>query len=260
MLLGGSAALSSWLHAHPGRFLTGQFILYLRRFSGFADRTIISEVLKAAPAGVPVVFIASPQNQPRNWDPFVWAFSGLRLRHPVVSVPVQLRTPDEDWESVIARLIANAGIVVIDRTESSDSVAKEIRLVGQHASPERTIWLVDLSKARSNVGQSTASHHEPGQMVAYRHRWVFLSMTAKIGLFLFASGVMVSMLFPGLVRHEIDSTQVVTIAVVAGLWLICGAVVLIRPSIDREARQRLRESLALAVTAPSQPRDAWTAG
>ena len=239
---------SSWVHAHPTYFLGGKFLLYLRRFSSFADRTVVSEVLRAAPEGVPVVFIASPRGQARNWDPFVWAFSGLRLRHPLVSLPVQLRTSDEAWEQAIGRLISEASAVVLDLTESSASLEKERRLVTQGGHPERAIWLVDRgSRPSGDVAETTGVQIERGQLVAYRRRWAPLGLAVKIGLFVFV-GYWFWFFSVGIIwaKNEVNATSVVAAVVLIGVWLVAGAVLVSRPSIDREARQSLQR-LALAV-------------
>jgi len=248
-----AAALSSWVHSHPSYFRRRPFVLYLRRFSGFADRTIVSEVLKAAPPGAPVVFIASPQSQPRNWDPFVWAFSGLRLTCPLGSLPVQLRTSDESWEQAIAKLTSEAAAVVMDLTESSASIEKEIRLVAQHNQPERVLWLIDYrSHLPPQIGDVAGPQIGGKQIVTYHRRWAFPALAAKMGLFalvgymLFFLVFALSRLAQG--RNEINPALLLALIAVVGTWLLMGAVLLFRPSINREARQSLRRRLAVVGT------------
>jgi hypothetical protein len=249
MTIAGAAALSSWAHSHPGYFRRRPFILYLRRFSGFADRTIVAEVLKAAPPGVPVVFIASPQSVARNWDPFVWAFAGLRLRHPLLSLPVQLRTSDEEWEKTIASLAAKAAMVVMDVTERSPSVEREAGIVAQQVQAERVICLADRrARLPSQAEHATPSQIAGGGSVLYERRWAWFPLAMKMGLFAFvAYGIFFGTLaLPKLAKGQNEITVTLLFALIAliGLWLLVAAVLLLRPSIDQQARQTLRKRLA----------------
>jgi len=244
-----AAAISSWVHAHPGYFRRKPFILYLRRFSGFADRTVIAEVLKAAAPGIPVAFIASPQSAPRNWDPFVWAFSGLCLRHPLGSLPVQLRSSDEGWEKAIARLTSEAGAVVMDITERSASVDREISMVAQHAQPERVLYLLDRrSMPPSQPGNATPPQIAKNQTVGYTRHWAFPTLVMKTVFFAFVGYEIFLWVFglPGLAKgqNEINLTLLFALITIVGLWLAGAAVLLLRPSIDTQARQALQRRLA----------------
>ena len=78
-------------HRKPRRLLDRPFVLFLRRFSTFADRAVIAMVLRQAPSGMPVVFLTPTRSQPGDWDPFVVGFAGMKLWHPFRSVPIVLR-------------------------------------------------------------------------------------------------------------------------------------------------------------------------
>lgn len=232
---------ASWVHAHPTYYLDGKFLLYLRRFSSFADRTVVAEVLRAAPEGVPVVFIASPRGQVRNWDPFVWAFAGLRLRRPLRRLPVQLRTSDEGWEQAIGRLISKASGVVFDLTESSASIEKEKRLVTQGKHPEGAIWLVGRgSRSSDDLAKTTGVLIDRGRVVAYRRRWAPFSLAAKISLFVFVGYFLFNIIVVFWAKNQINAASVVAAVVLMSAWLIGGTLLVSRPSIDREARRRLQ--------------------
>jgi len=83
IVIGGAASIFRWMHSHASHYVDRGFILFLRRFSSFADRTIVAEILKAAPRGRSVLFIASPRDRAANWDPFVWSMAGLRILNPL---------------------------------------------------------------------------------------------------------------------------------------------------------------------------------
>lgn len=251
--IGGAAAISSWAHSHPGYFRRQTFLVYLRRFSGFADRTIIAEVLKAAPCGSPVVFIASPQSAARNWDPFVWAFAGLRLRRPLRSLPVQLRTSDAEWEQAIATLAAEAGMVVMDITERSASVEKEIDMVAGYVQPERVLYLTNRRPMLpAQEKPATPPQIAGGGHLVYERRWAWFPLVMKIGLFaLVGYEVFVwTLALPKMAsgQNEINVTLLFALIAIMGLWLLVAAVLLLRPSIDGQARQILQQRLAQGAT------------
>jgi hypothetical protein len=116
-------------HRKPRAFLSRPFVLFLRRFSTFSDRAIIAQVLRQAPSGVPVVFLAPTFSRPRDWDPFVVAFGGLKLLHPWRSVPIVLRSRDEDWGRAADELIQRAQTIVLDASEASGALRTGVEMI-----------------------------------------------------------------------------------------------------------------------------------
>jgi hypothetical protein len=82
-VLVGIVGLFGWAHYRAKRALNRPFALFLHRFSTFADRSLIVDVIKSVPRDVPVVLIASRDDHAGNWDPFIWAFAGLQLTRPL---------------------------------------------------------------------------------------------------------------------------------------------------------------------------------
>ena len=73
-------------HRSPEAFLEHPFVLFLRRFSTFSrSNHYRPRYLRQAKAGVPVVFLTPTHSRPRDWDPFVVGFAGLKLLHPLRS-------------------------------------------------------------------------------------------------------------------------------------------------------------------------------
>jgi hypothetical protein len=118
-------------HRHPRAFLDRPYVLFLRRFSTFSDRSILGLVLRQAPAGKPIVFLTSARSQPGDWNPFLVGFAGMKLWHPFRSVPIMLRANDADWQQVAEELIARASTILIDTSEGSGSITTEVELIGQ---------------------------------------------------------------------------------------------------------------------------------
>lgn len=194
-----------------------------------------------------MVFISPPGNEARNWDPFVWAFSGLRPLHPLWGLPVHLRTSDENWKETIARLIGDAGVVVMDLTELSASIEEEVRMVLPHASQKPAIWLMDHRSTGSTVPSLPVT---PCQVVHYRRRWAPLSLSLKLGAFAFVGYAIFFYVLglPLMVAGRSGVTRILSLVIIGsiGAWLAFGAVLVFRPSINREARQTLRRRLGIA--------------
>ena len=154
-----------------------RFILFLRRFSSFADRTIVGEVIRAAPRGVPVVFIASPGDHLANWDPFTWAFAGFRLIRPRANLPVQIRTSEADWREVVETCIGRAACVAVEVSVSSVSVEEELEMVRKHGDLGR---VVALSGARAGSDHPWTSDHSSLGMVRYEPRFNAFLVLGKV--------------------------------------------------------------------------------
>jgi ABC-type uncharacterized transport system permease subunit len=84
--------------------------------------------------------------------------------------------------------------------------------------------------------------------VLYERRWAWFPLAMKMGLFAFvAYGIFFGTLaLPKLAKGQNEITVTLLFALIAliGLWLLVAAVLLLRPSIDRRARQTLRKRLA----------------
>ena len=116
-------------HVRPGAFLHRPFVLFLRRFSTFSDRTLVALILKEAKDGVPVVFLTPARSRPKDWNPFLVGFAGLRLRHPLRSVPIVLRARDDGWQRVADELIIRAQTILVDASGGSAALQAEAEMV-----------------------------------------------------------------------------------------------------------------------------------
>jgi hypothetical protein len=121
-------------------------VVFLRRFSGFADRSLVVDLIKSMPANVPLAFVASRADQARNWDPFVWAFGGLRIMRVLKNLPIQVKTSDKQWTETVERILQNATCVIVDLSERSQSIELEMQMIDQNVSRERVIVLLDRRK------------------------------------------------------------------------------------------------------------------
>jgi len=128
-------------HPKPRAFLYRPFVLFLRRFSTFADRTVVALILRQSRAGVPVVFLTPTHSRPRDWDPFLVGFAGLRLLHPLRSVPMVLRARDDDWQPVADELIDRAQTILVDISEGSAALGTEAEMIDKARRWSHTVCL-----------------------------------------------------------------------------------------------------------------------
>lgn len=118
-------------HLRPNGFVEAPFILVLRRFSSYADRAVLREVLGAHPTERQVVLLTPTRSQGGDWDPAHIGFAGLRWGAPFRSVPVYLRTTDDNWQAFARQYIASAQRIVFDASEESEAIRVESALIGE---------------------------------------------------------------------------------------------------------------------------------
>ncbi len=187
------SAVSWWLgfaipllvrHLNPRRFLNAPFVLFLRRFSQFSDRTVQHAVLKFTPSGKPVAFLTPTRSRAGDWDPFRVGFSGIKLRHPIRSMPVILRSRNEDWEHAARDLIARAQVIVLDLSEGSGAIRSEIRMIDDAARWSDTMILAKRGTADSSESEHLAEMTKKGAIVIlYKKNWIRALPRLFFGLF-----------------------------------------------------------------------------
>lgn len=140
-------------HRKPRAFLDHPFVLFLRRFSTFSDRAITNLALKQAAPDKPIVFLTPGRSGAGDWNPLLVGFAGLKLRHPVRSLPIILSASDDEWEQAAEELIHRAELIVIDVSERSSAIAAEIDLIRKAAQWRNTLCLreqVQATRAKTN--------------------------------------------------------------------------------------------------------------
>ena len=223
-------------HWKPRAFLERPFTLFLRRFSTFSDRAVISLVLRAAASRVPVVFLTPTFSRPGDWDPFLVGFAGFKLLHPWKSMPIVLRASDDDWQGVAGELIRRSKTILLDTSETSSAMRTEAEMINNAGRWSDTVCLRLLAR---NAGPGTdpfgGSAH--GRIIDYRKSWVRPLPRMAIGL--------VALLIAGI--HFLGSLLIFTPSFVA--ILIFSVVVyvyysaFVRPTINREAKSALKAIL-----------------
>jgi hypothetical protein len=140
VLTGIAAAAFFSIHWRAPRLLQKPFVLFLRRFGGFSDRSAFIEILRAAPPGIPVCIVGGPMGDASAWDPFLLCFYGRKWRATLRSSPVFVTTNDAEWVAAVSRFVDAAHLVLIDISDTTDSLQIEVQLASQRA-PNAVLWL-----------------------------------------------------------------------------------------------------------------------
>ena len=226
-------------HWKPRGFLDRPFVLFLRRFSTFADRAVVALVLKQAPSGIPVVFLAPRLSRPRDWDPFLVGFAGFKILNPWKSLPIVLRASDDDWQPAAEELIRRAQKIVVDTSETSSAIRIEGEMI---ANTGRWSDTVCLRLLRDNVGPGEDLFGNSGvRVIDYRKNWV--RALPKLAL-----GLAIVLLTTFLLSIPMSVLTLVFGRPLASIFLLFAVTsvyysIFVRPTINREAKLSLRKML-----------------
>jgi len=230
-------------HRRPRVFLDRPFVLFLRRFSTFSDRTVIALILRQAKAGVPVVFLTPTHSKPRDWDLFLVGFAGLKLLHPLRSVPMVLRARDDDWQRAADELIGRAQTILVDISEASAALRIEAEMIEKTGRWSDTVCLRRTAPT-SGSGQDPLGAFSNARCVDYSKSWTRALPRLAISLPI--------TLLAALVAAQQTSTLAVSLPAV--IWaslvaLVFVAVALVsysifwRPAVSRNAKIELKRVL-----------------
>lgn len=158
-------------HVGSGSFLQRPFVLYLRRFSTFSDRSVMNEVLRACPHGKPIVFLIPTRSAIRDWNPFQIGFAGLRMRNPIKSLPIPVRADDASWQKAARELILAAETIVLDASEGSAAIDIEMRLIESLQMWHKTVLLRTGRDASDQQRLITVMASKPASVIQYQRNW-----------------------------------------------------------------------------------------
>lgn len=226
----------------PLAFLQRPYVLFLRRFSKFSDRTVINLVLRQTPAAKPVVFLVAPHSRVGDWNPFLVGFAGMKLLHPFRSVPLCVRAKNTEWEEAIQTLIKRAQFVIVDVSEKSSAIETELAMINQAGCWQKTIVLEEVSK-KAAVGTTGSAG---SQTIHYRKSWI--RGIPRIILGYLAMHVSVIPLFIIMVQ-SIETFWIRIPCLLLGIPLLAWLYIsfFARPSIDRTAKISLKQLLRARV-------------
>lgn len=221
-------------HLRPLSFLHRPYVLFLRRFSKFSDRTVINLVLRQTPANKPVVFLVAPRSRMGDWNPFLLGFAGMKLLHPFRSVPLCVKSKNTEWEEAIQTLIKQAQFVIVDTSEKSEAIETELEMINRAGCWQKTILLNEESDR--TIGS------EAFQTIHYRKSWIRGIPRMILGYL--AMHVSLIPVF-AIIVQSIDTFWIRIPVLLLGIpflgWLYVSFFV--RPSIDRNSKISLKKLL-----------------
>ena len=248
-----------WRHARPGAFLNQRFILYLRRFSTFSDRSVMNEVLRACPHGRPVVFLIPTRSAIRDWNPFQIGIAGLRILSPIRSLPIPVRTEDASWQSAARKLIEAAETIVLDASEGSASILAETQLIdSMHLWHKTVVLRIGEDKPVDSTGNGLLAERS-AELIHYKRNWrralprlilgpvasIFPAMWLGIFLLLLTSIVLLPLrafgVDVGMEQFSSDPKTVLALVAILTAWIYF--VLFWRPAINKEAAVALAKRL-----------------
>lgn len=237
--LSGSIGPLVLRHRKPRAFLSRPFVLFLRRFSTFSDRTVIAQVLRQAASGVPVVFLTPTSSQPRDWDPFVVGFAGLKLLHPWLSVPIVLRARDDEWQQAADELIRRAQTILLDASEPSSALRSEVEMI-ENAKRWPDTVLLRLLCPDGSPSEDLFGSTSTARVIDYKKSWVQALPRILIGLVIFplVTSLVVSVFLSPVLFNFWPALWVLNIIIFVAAFSM-----FVRPTINREARAALRTVL-----------------
>lgn len=227
-------------HLKPLSFLDRPYVLFLRRFSKFSDRTVINLVLRQTPASKPVGFLVPPRSRAGDWNPFLVGFAGMKLLHPLRSVPLVVTSKNTEWENAIQQLITRAQFVVVDISERSSAIETELEMINQAGCWQKTILLEEVSKKTSEPDSMTGS--EGHQIIHYRKSWIRGIPRMILGYFAMHISIIPLVI---IIIQSINNFWVRIVSILLGIlflgWLYVSF--FMRPSIDRTSKISLKKLL-----------------
>lgn len=178
--------LGLWDRYGTGFSIEQPFVLFLRGFGTTADRSLLPSLLGAVPPGRRAVFLVPRFGGPGQWDPLGVGLAGLKLLHPVRSMPVYLVAGD-NWISVTDTLIRRAESIVIDLSHDSPAIRTELGLIIRSERLGDTLLLEPRNNSVAEAMFATVSgtlQEEPRLRWRYRTSWWIAPLRFVGGAFL----------------------------------------------------------------------------
>ena len=228
----GVVGLLIYRHRRPRAFLDQPFVLFLRRFSTFSDRAVVALILQQAAHKVPIVFLTPTLSQPRDWDPYLVGFAGLKLWHPWRSSPIVTRAQDDAWQGAADELIRRAHTILLDISDTSSALRTENEMLDKTGRWPDTVCLRLL--VPNAGGQNPVGSFSGVRTIDYQKSWVRALPRMVIGFLIVLFAVIPFLAIAPILRADIVVWAVLVIA----LAYYCA--VFVRPSLNREAKVALR--------------------
>ena len=229
--------------------LAKRYVLFFRRFDSFSDLSILPSLLRLSPRRVPVVMLVSGnENEIGYWDPVKLMSFGLHTNLPWGGRPIFLRG-GQLWESAMKSLVARAGVVILDQTEKSDAMMKELNTV---AKSDRPLILISET-ADVNDHESVALGAARATPIYYHRDRRQLAVRAALVLAIVALVAFLTDL-PGQILAKREQGELwgglFGAAVMLGFVAAITGGLLLRRGLSRDTRKRIAEAIRVSVEQP----------
>lgn len=144
------------------------YILYLRKFSGFSDRSLIITIIKSLNNTLPLLFIVPLKNKFRDWDPYIILFHPFKLISFYKNTPIHISTSTELWKEDIEKLIDSSKCIIIDVSEITISIKFEIDLIVDKNMTKSTIFISDKDDIDSYILNKLSSKKHDINHIKYK--------------------------------------------------------------------------------------------
>ena len=218
-------------------------VLFLRRFSSFSDREVISAILRQTPLQKSAVFLTPTRSRAADWNPFLVGFGGLKFLHPFLSIPIVIRSPQNEWEQAVESLILRSQIVILDISDGSKAIETEFEMICRTGCWAKMIFLKDKN-TKTNKELEEYVKLRGVQIIYYSKSWVPVLPRMVLGFVVLALTQVITMPVY-LVTLLTDNPIVIILDKVFGLFLAAWLFYsfFIRPSIDSITKASLKNML-----------------
>lgn len=118
-----------------------EYILYLRSFSGFSDRSAIIDIAKSLKNIYPLLFVIPINNKIRDWDPYIVSFIPFSFFNPYKNAPIYIATKTDSWKENINEMIKKSKYIILDISEITESIIYEMSLINENKKLSSTIFI-----------------------------------------------------------------------------------------------------------------------
>jgi len=126
------------------------FVLFLRRFNGFSDRSLLASIYSGLPYKMSIAFLISSKIKSLTWDPFLVLFHGNKFGN-LRNLPHYIISQNDSWEKNVKKMAINSKFIFIDISEFSESILIELKLLKENNLLKKTIFLSTYKQAETNL-------------------------------------------------------------------------------------------------------------
>lgn len=218
------------------------YILYLRSFSGFSDRSAIIDISRGIKNILPFLFVVPIKNKIRDWDPFIISFIPFSLLNSYRNTPIYITMKTNDWKENVNELIRNSKCIIIDISNITVSVKYEVSSIKNNKKMSSTIYISENSL--KNIKKNNPDIYEAidiGNFIKYNKSKNFL----KNSIFIMVS--FTSLLFIDLLVYlsqvDIEYYKMIILYLANVIFVIYILLVSYKKSLKKDFKLKVRKKV-----------------